>query len=930
MQTKTRLTAVAVGVSIGLCSVTSALAQEQRSSSAVAAPLQEIIVTGSRIRRIDNETSSPVQVIDRDDIEATGRQSLAEVLRNAVSADNQGSIPTAFSAGFAAGGSAVSLRGLGVNSTLVLVNGRRLASYGLADDGSRSFVDLNSIPLTAVERVDVVKDGGSAIYGSDAIAGVVNIILRDTYEGVEVGGDTGLTDGGDGDMVKLFAIAGTGNERWNAYVAAEGSRDKAINGKDAESFLRSNNLSGRGFFDNRNGAPFAGGGLLFDGSGPVYSGSTPFGTVRVPGGTAIQRINLLPCPEINPTTGVCVFDNIGFTEIQPRVERVNVVGRSTFKFSDDTKAALELSYFNSEVESVGTPGGVNDVGVFNALNPNQPITHTSILPANHPDNPTGVPRTLSLLTTQLGGRNGMQDNDVYRGILSVDSILGGKGNWAVNAAVGYIRSELKDVNTGFIRHPVFQQALNDGTFRIDGSLNSPDLIASISPTLERESVNSVSLADATLSGSLFELNGKEVGVAFGLEYRRERTNLPPIPFTDVGEIVGLGFSSFKADRDVYSGYVEANVPLLDSLELNAAYRYDEYNDYGSSRTPKIGLKYKPFPQLLLRGTFQEGFRAPGPAESGNSSTFGFTNIGILTIGNPDVKPEESDSYAAGIVFEPFAGTNISIDYYNIRRTNEIINADQASVVGDLSFTGDPNSAIPGKLPGSMLFYDVNGDLATISAPFLNANTTQTDGVDFDVRQRIDMGRFGTLTARAIFSHIFSFERELMDGTKFEFVGTHGPFVLSSAGGTPTDRGRLQLTWDLAPVSVTASVNYVSSLDAIDHKGESLVTDDDGTTFRTTTGEGAYFNVDPNGKVCGVFNPDGTPFNNCEIASFTTFDLYARYSPMPNWEFSGSITNLTDKLPPFDPYTYGGTNYNPSFHQSGAVGRFITVGLKYTF
>ena len=160
----------------------------------------------------------------------------------------------------------------------------------------------------------------------------------------------------------------------------------------------------------------------------------------------------------------------------------------------------------------------------------------------------------------------------------------------------------------------------------------------------------------------------------------------------------------------------------------------------------------------------------------------------------------------------------------------------------------------------MLFYDENGRLATISAPFVNANKTETDGLDIDFRQRIGLGDYGTLTAGLILSHLFSFERELPDGTKFEYNGTHGPYVLSSAGGTPTDRARLQLIWARGPASVTAGINYVSSIDAIDHKGETLVDNQDGT-FRTTTGEGSYFNVNPNGKVCGFYNPDGSVRNN---------------------------------------------------------------------
>src|SRR5215207_6083821 len=148
--------------------------------------LERVTVTGSNIKRTDTETASPVQVITRQEIERTGKQSIQEVLLS-VTANGQGSLPSSFTNGFASGSAAVSLRGLGVNSTLVLVNGRRMTTYGLADDGSRTFVDLNSIPLELVERVEVLKDGGSAVYGADAVGGVVNIILRKNYTGATAG-----------------------------------------------------------------------------------------------------------------------------------------------------------------------------------------------------------------------------------------------------------------------------------------------------------------------------------------------------------------------------------------------------------------------------------------------------------------------------------------------------------------------------------------------------------------------------------------------------------------------------------------------------------------------------------------------------------------------------------------------------------------------
>ena len=418
---------------------------------------EEVIVTGSRIRRVDTETPSPVQMVDRADIERTGRQNISEVLRGLISADNQGSIPTAFSAGFASGSSAVSLRGLGVNSTLVLLNGRRMATYGLADDGSRTFVDLNVIPLEAVERVEVLKDGGSALYGSDAVAGVVNIITRERYEGFSVGGSYGATEFNDGDAHRIHGSAGFSGDNYNVFVVAEQSSDDAISQANRSGYLGTSNLTQFGFFDNRRGAPAAGLGN-FDVGQPAYSATTPFGVLRIPGSADLyDRIDVLPCNEISGQTGRCVFDLVGFTQIQPKQERLNVLTSGTLDITPALQAYTELGFFTSKVEAVGTPGGVSDNGVFDPANPATPAVHTtpSFQPVSHPDNPTGAAPARSEPADDDARRSqrhaGKRSVPRHRRIERPRSRKTGPGT----PPSAYIRSELDDTNTGFIRHPPF-------------------------------------------------------------------------------------------------------------------------------------------------------------------------------------------------------------------------------------------------------------------------------------------------------------------------------------------------------------------------------------------------------------------------------------------------------------------------------------------
>jgi iron complex outermembrane receptor protein len=702
----------------------------------------------------------------------------------------------------------------------------------------------------------------------------------------------------------------------------EGSKQESIDQLDRP-FLGTHDLRDRGFFDQRQGA------VPIPALGGAFSGVTPYGSIRDAAGDATPRINILPCGEVNPTTGLCLYDTIPFIQVQPKQERFNVFTRGQFKFTDTLTGYAELGWFHSYTQAIGTPGGVNDAGVFNPGDPLNPVTapHTTVLPATHPDNSVGVPKTLSLLTTMLGGRNSNVNSDVSR------AIVGLKGNitddWTFDLGGGYLESNLYRSQTGFVRWPVLQAAINNNTFRVNPALDSPALLAAISPTLRDHDKNSLTLADLTVSGKTFNLPGGPLGVAVGLEWRKEKANTPPVPFTDTGEIVGLGFSAFNADRKIYAGYVEVNAPIVSSVEVDAAYRLDHYSDYGRSTTPKIGIKWTPIQQLAFRGTYSEAFRAPGPTESGNSSSLGFTQFAIITTGDPSVKPETAKSYTGGIVFEPFRDTNVSVDYFKIDRKNEITPADQASIVGNLPVTNQvPFSVVPGLQPRSFLYYDFEGNLATISGPFTNLAKTTTDGLEVDARQGFDLADAGKLELRLLWTHVFSFKKTDASGTEFEYVGTHGPYSLSSAGGTPQDRGSLDATWSKESWSMTGRLNYIGAMSMIDHKNIDYGNDGSGVVGTET---GVYQNVAPNAINCGVYYPDGhVPNGNCKIPYFITLDLFGKLSVNDHLDVTGSITNATNKHAPFDPYTYGGLNYNPAFNQEGAVGRFFNLGARYRF
>jgi iron complex outermembrane receptor protein len=411
-----------------------------------------------------------------------------------------------------------------------------------------------------------------------------------------------------------------------------------------------------------------------------------------------------------------------------------------------------------------------------------------------------------------------------------------------------------------------------------------------------------------------------VGVAVGAEYRKEETDSQSTPFTDINDIVGLGYSASKGSRNVKALYAELAIPVLKTLELQAALRTDDYSDYGRSTTPKIGFKFTPASVVAFRGTYAEGFRAPSAAENGNSAVAAFTNIssdpvrcavtklpidcssqqvGAITIGNKNIKPETSKSYSLGMVLEPIKNISLSIDWWKIVRDGEINGSDPGAVVSNPAgypdaeiVRGEPTSNFPGLV----------GPILMVKAPYLNAGKTQTSGVDLDLRGKYNAGDYGRFNSGVTVTYMKEFTRTNADGTVLEFAGTHGDVNLSGNGGTPKTKVRLTLGWDQGPFNITGNMNFVSS---ISNKNEV-------------------------GGDCLDTDVNDVPYKNCRIASFTTTDLFAKWTVSKQWEITASITNLFDKMAPLDVQTYGRINYNPSLHQTGAVGRYFNLGGRYTF
>ena len=885
--------------------------------------IQKVEVTGSSIKRAEAETISVIQTLTRKDIEQTGKASIADVVRS-ISADNNGSISGSFTNGFAGSASGVSLRGLSVSSTLVLINGRRTAPYGFGDDGQRSFVDLNSIPLDAVDRIDILKDGASAIYGSDAIAGVVNIILRQNYVGKTISANVGQSGHGDGTVTSISGAIGFGDmdtDKFNIFATLDAKKSGEIKQSNRDKWIGQADARPWGGRDQRAGQTTAGNG----------GGSSFLGTLR-PISPTLGNVTNLPgsCDPINldPTGGSsndnsrggCLWDPVQFATIQPKTENVNLFMRGTLALGANAQGYTEVGIFKSKADTYTTPSGLTGAG-FDLVNARVNNTGTGpdqlLMPANHPDNILGVaarPRWVDASRPRVSNL----ETTVTRVLAGVK---GTYANWDYDTGLMYAESKTDRTQTGYYRTSALRTALNNGTFRIGkGVINSPEVLALVSPTLSNSGTTKSTSLDFKASRELFQLPGGMMGLALGAEYRKEETNSQSTPYTDINDIVGLGYSASQGSRNVKALYAELAAPVMKELELQFALRSDDYSDYGRSTTPKVGFKFTPASAVAFRGTYAEGFRAPSAAENGNSAVAAFTSIasdpvrcavthlpidcssqqvGAITIGNKNIKPETSKSYSLGMVLEPIKNISLSIDWWKIVRDGEINGSDPGAVVANPGgypdaeiVRGEPTSNFPGLV----------GPILMVKAPYLNAGKTKTSGIDLDLRGKYNAGEYGRFNSGVTVTYMKEFTRTNADGTVLEFAGTHGDVNLSGNGGTPKTKVRLTLGWDQGPVNVTANMNYVSS---ISNKNDV---------------DGDCLDVDAN----------DVPYKNCRIASFTTTDLFAKWSVTKQWELTASITNLFDKMAPLDVQTYGRINYNPSLHQAGAVGRYFTLGGRYTF
>lgn len=618
--------------------------------------LDRMTVTGSRIRRADIEQALPITSITRDEIDKQGITSAEQLLMFLNVAGNS-SDNLASNAGIVNeeqrgnnGVSGANLRGQGADATLVLLNGRRVALHGLKGRA----VDLNSIPFAAIERVEILRDGASAIYGTDAIGGVINFITKRDFQGAQASAFVDYTEAGGGNVQRGSILFGHGDidrDGWNAFGTVSVKRNTILRGSDRE--FSNTFQPERGLSPDTRGTPFA---TVFSlsGSGVGASGLLRNGVLEDGSSTRLTAVNIFNLPgaagceaageDMGPyayriwnTPGskyACAWDYPAAAVIQQPQDSVDFVGRATFRIGSAHEAYVELTASRVEVAKTFEPYQISSStsSAATAFGPSTwyPSTGAAYdtiynaladyFGADQLNYGAAIPYRWRCMA--CGGREIQTTTDAYRFVAGIGGLL---GSWSYD--IGLLRgsSESQSVlGSGYYYTDTLRQVMGAGLlnpFLAPGQSQSAEGMAALETGSARGvtlygGASIVTALDASISGDLpfFALPGGNIAMAAGVDLRREEYRFNGDERATKRAVFLAPFDNPNAlgdvARDIKAVYVEFQLPLFKNFDLNLAGRYDDYSGFGGTTNPKVSFKYQPFEALLFRGAYSTGFKVP--------------------------------------------------------------------------------------------------------------------------------------------------------------------------------------------------------------------------------------------------------------------------------------------------------------------------------
>jgi iron complex outermembrane receptor protein len=931
------------------------------ASAASAADLQRVEITGSRIKQIDAEGASPVQVIRREDIKKTGATSVAEMLNQlTITSTNGATISDINGSGtFSPGASQANLRNLGAQSTLVLLNGRRLPTFPLPNF-QETFTNIDTIPLDAVDRIEVLKVGGSAIYGSDAIAGVINIITRSSFEGLQVSGS-------DQTSLKNHKFG----ERTEGITGGLGNYDKD-----------GYNVFGSVEFFQRQS-------VIWDGAvlrdvNPKYGDVSPsFGTPSTfsyPGNLDFQAI--APGCTGPLRDGECLYDRYSRFQAVPAAQRVNAILGGDLRISDKMQWHNELQLSSTRVTYISAnPAYGNDEPPTTWLDAatgqlNAPFYERG-LPVTNPLNTTGEDENTNDFRYRFDDANsGQQTNSTSYRLLS--GLKGSVNDWDYDTAIGVMGGFTKDRSRGQFSVSGFNQEIGNpgqfdpntgqltpvpadffnvpGGYKIGGG-NTAAVLNTLFPQYGFDGTYRQYFADGNVTNTIAQLPAGPLQLSLGGEIRHESMVLSPTANLLANDIVGFAQSQSDGERTFEAVYGELQVPIIDKLQANLAARVDKFPHIGAHLSPRASLEYTPVDLVKFRGTVETGFRAPNLQESSPSTKSAFQpgvidpvrcpaattianqyraqaatdpdpndaanlialaeqiqsqecseSVNEIAVNNPNLKPERSLSESLGAVFQLTKHWSATIDWWSILRKNEInlksvqdlLNSGDTTAVTRAAF--DPTGATDPTFTGAQLaqYGITQGPIASVRLQYGNLFETRTSGVDFGVTGDVDTP-IGKLTSG-------------VEGTYTANWQTYSPTRNGTGGWGDNLAGRygyphwqMNFTESLATGSFTNTIRWA-------HQS--------GTTLQGDFNDPSYTQADCPGE--------GLTAAQCKMSAYNRMDYALEYTGVKNLTVGGNIINVLGHRPPVDYRGFGGASGIIPVSNEDAQGRLLKVYFSYKF
>lgn len=923
-----KLRALSAAIVAALCGISiqsgTALAQATpppQPAEAEPGRLDQIVVTGTNIRGIDLQEGQPVTVIDAEDIRQFGAVTVGDLVSQLAaarggtgtfSAANSG----ALQADTPAGAAAVSLRGLGTASTLTLVNGRRIAVSSFAS-GSENFVDVNAIPLAAIDRIEVLTTGASAIYGADAVAGVVNFILRDDFDGVRLSASVGDSEAATDELrVNANIVAGYVGERSRGMLVFDAYKRNALYDRDRAITAVEPRPSQQGIFPSFND--------LGDMDLDLVEAGCPDS----------QRFDGRPGFPNSRFGAYCTLNRNAYTPTDPESQRYGLYTTFQYEIADDAEYFSEFALQRNRSRAASAPAPWSQERIaFN--HPNMPAELRTRLLAAGADPAFPVfgwgrfpdAREIEVFTRSWRWLNGLRGT-------------AGEWDWETTGTLSR-SSSTQEAVAGIYNVARFRAALQ-GRLCASGATNctpasaglfynpfggqasnSAQVLDLLREEVPRDGRSDLLSWDAKVSRLWGELAGGSIGWAFGAEARREDIEDRPSPLATLDPatgqvpVYGFGSTAVEAARSQQALYAEVFLPFASTLDLRVAARYDHYSDFGGDFNPALSLRWQPHDNVVLRSGWNTSFRAPSLAQVGAGTTLGSGALpcspgseffqsfcggfsgddGYLSeiYGNPDLEAETSSAWYLGSAFSLGERTTLTLDYWNFDQ-KDLVDIDDLELfrraLNDPSLVFRSADLRSGQLGIGIRNGRVGGNIDQVNLQLINVGRQRTDGIDLSFEHRFEEFSWGRLRLLADATWVNSFERS------------------ESCGGADTRRGAgvcrdgqrlIERVGEFRYPEWTLNTGFAWS------KGDSFA------RFFANHVDG-YFDDDQRAGV-----PAGR-----RVGSWTTLNLTLGQDFGDNHSLSLTVRNLADRDPP----VALGSAANVDLYNHDTLGRFWTLNYVY--